>query len=91
LTSCGSSPAAPCASRSRAPSPARRRCSPYVVTQVAADWTWLAPLSAWHYFETTALIDEGTIPGTGFAVFAAVAICGWLGALWAFRRRDLAA
>ena len=63
----------------------------YVVTQVATDWSAFAPLSAWHYFETTALIDDGTIPGPGLALFALFAIGGWLGALWAFRGRDLAA
>ncbi|OGO57226.1 MAG: hypothetical protein A2V85_07010 [Chloroflexi bacterium RBG_16_72_14] len=63
----------------------------FVVTQIAEDWAWLGPLSAWHHFGTTALIDEGVFPMGDAALFAAFAVGGWLAALWAFRRRDLAA
>jgi hypothetical protein len=63
----------------------------FVVTQVSKDWAWLAPLSAWSHFPSTSLIDRGVIPWGDAALFAAIAIGGWLGALWAFRRRDLAA
>ena len=63
----------------------------FVVTQVSRDWAWLAPLSAWDHFRTTALIDEGVAPVGDLALFAIVALGGWIAALWAFRRRDLAA
>ncbi len=63
----------------------------FVVTQVSKDWAWLAPLSAWGHFRTTELIDNGVVPIGDLALFAAVAIGGWLAAIWAFRRRDLAA
>ncbi len=63
----------------------------YVVTQISADLAWLAPASAWDHFRTTELIDGGTLPLGDFALFAGIALAGWLGALWAFRRRDLAA
>ncbi|MEW6225362.1 MAG: ABC transporter permease subunit [Chloroflexota bacterium] len=63
----------------------------FVVTQIAEDWAWLGPLSAWHHFGTTALIDRGVFPTGDVALFAIFAFGGWLGALWAFRRRDLAA
>lgn len=63
----------------------------FVVTQVADDWAWLAPLSAWHHFAATAWIDNGQLPATGLALYALFAIGGWLAALWAFSRRDLAA
>jgi ABC-2 type transport system permease protein len=63
----------------------------FVVTGVSPDWEWIGPLSAWNHFGTTALIDEGTIPWGDFALFAVVAVGGWIAALWAFRRRDLAA
>lgn len=63
----------------------------FVVTQVAADWAWLAPLSAWNHFSTTKVIDDGVFPVADLALFALIAIVGWLGALAAFRRRDLAA
>ncbi len=63
----------------------------FVVTQVSKDWAWIAPISAWDHFRTTALIDDGVVPAGDLALFAAIAIGGWLAALWAFRRRDLAA
>jgi ABC-2 type transport system permease protein len=63
----------------------------FVVAQVAPDWAWLAPVSAWDHFETKALIDEGTMPWGDLVLFAVVAVVGWGGALAAFRRRDLAA
>jgi ABC-2 type transport system permease protein len=63
----------------------------FVVTQIAPDWAWLAPVSAWHHFGTTALIDGGEVPWGGFALFALFAVGGWVAALWAFARRDLAA
>jgi beta-exotoxin I transport system permease protein len=63
----------------------------FVVSGVSADWQWLGPLSAWNHYGTTALIDKGVFPIGDFALFAAIAIAGWLGALVAFRRRDLAA
>jgi ABC-2 type transport system permease protein len=63
----------------------------FVVTQVSKDWAWIAPISAWDHFRTTALIDNGVIPYFDLALFAIVAVAGWIGALWAFRWRDLAA
>jgi hypothetical protein len=63
----------------------------FVVTQVSKDWAWIAPISAWDHFRTTALIDNGVVPVFDLALFATVAAAGWIGALWAFRRRDLAA
>lgn len=63
----------------------------FVVAQVSPDWTWLGPLSMWNHFPTTAVIDDGLIPIADLALFGGIAIAGWLGALWTFRRRDLAA
>jgi ABC-2 type transport system permease protein len=63
----------------------------FVVTQVSKDWAWVAPVSAWDHFRTTELIDNGVIPTGDVVLFALIAVGGWLGALWAFRRRDLAA
>jgi len=63
----------------------------FVVTQVSKDWSWIAPISAWDHFKTTALIDQGVLPMGDVALFAAIALGGWLAAVWAFRRRDLAA
>jgi ABC-type transport system involved in multi-copper enzyme maturation permease subunit len=62
-----------------------------VVATIEPDVEWLATFSAFHYYDTTALIDEGVVPWTDLAVFSVVAILGWAGALIAFRRRDLAA
>ena len=63
----------------------------FVVTQVSRDWAWIAPISAWDHFRTTPLIDNGVVPVFDFALFAVIAIGGWLASVWAFRHRDLAA
>jgi ABC-2 type transport system permease protein len=63
----------------------------FVVGQISPDWDWLAPLSAWNHFQTTELIDEGTVPVGDMVLFGAIAVLGWTAALLAFRRRDLAA
>lgn len=63
----------------------------FVVTQISKDWAWLAPLTAWSHFPTTAIIDDGALPVGDFALFAAIAAAGWLGAVLAFGRRNLAA
>jgi ABC-2 type transport system permease protein len=63
----------------------------FVVTQVSKDWAWIAPISAWDHFRTTPLIDDGVVPAFDFALFAVIAVGGWLAAVWAFRDRDLAA
>ena len=48
-------------------------------------------MSAWNHFPTTAVIDDGQLPLGDLALFAVIALGGWLGGIWAFRRRDLAA
>lgn len=63
----------------------------FVVAQVSKDWAWIAPLSAWDHFPTTALIDDGVFPLGDLALFTVIAVGCWAAALVAFRRRDLAA
>lgn len=63
----------------------------FVISGVSADWQWIGPLSAWNHFGTTAIIDEGAFPFGDLALFAGIAVAGWAAAVWAFRRRDLAA
>ena len=63
----------------------------WVVAQVSKDWAWLLGWTAWGHFDTTTLIDEGTLPAGDLALFAVIALAGWGIALLAFRRRDLAA
>jgi len=62
-----------------------------VIAQLSPDLTWLANLSAFHYFDLKPVIDSGTYPAGDSALFMAFAIGGWILALLAFRRRDLAA
>jgi ABC-2 type transport system permease protein len=62
-----------------------------VVAQLQPDLDWLARLSAFHYFDTTAIIDEGLIPWSDIAVHTVAALVAWVLALALFRRRDLAA
>jgi ABC-2 type transport system permease protein len=63
----------------------------WVVAQLSTDWAWLLGWSAWGHFDTTTLIDAGTLPLGDLGLFAAVALAGWTAALLLFRRRDLAA
>jgi ABC-2 type transport system permease protein len=63
----------------------------FVVSGASPDWAWIGPVSAWNHFPTTSLIDEGTIPWGDLTLFSVVAVGSWAAALWAFRRRDLAA
>lgn len=63
----------------------------FVVAEVSRDWAWLAPVSAWDHFGTTPLIDNGAVPVGDMALFAAIAVAGWVAAVAAFRGRDLAA
>ena len=63
----------------------------FVVTQISKDWAFLGPLTAWNHFPTTAIIDGGQLPAFDLALFAVIGLGSWMAALWAFRRRDLAA
>ncbi len=62
-----------------------------VIAQLSPDLRGLANLSAFHYFDLKPLIDAGAYPFGDSAIYLTVAIVGWLVALLAFRRRDLAA
>jgi len=62
-----------------------------IVAQIEPDVEWLATFSAFHYFDTTALIDEGVFPWADLSVFVIVAVAGWVASLLVFHRRDLAA
>jgi len=61
------------------------------LARIQPDLAWLGDLSAFRYFQAAPIIDARRFPYADFAVFAAVAAGAWLLALWAFRRRDLAA
>jgi hypothetical protein len=60
-----------------------------VVAQLQPDLSWLATLSALHYFKPTPLIDHGTLPLAELALFGLIAGAAWILALWSFRRRNL--
>lgn len=62
-----------------------------VIAQLEPAIGWLANLSTFHYFDTTAIIDDGVIPWTDIAVHSTAAVVAWVLALLLFRRRDLAA
>lgn len=62
-----------------------------ILAELSPDITDLGRLSAFGYFDLKALIDTGTYPVGDSLLYLAVAVGGWLVALWAFRRRDLAA
>jgi hypothetical protein len=63
----------------------------FVLTGVSRDWAWIGPVSAWAHFPTTKVIDEGYLPLGDLALFAVTAIAGWVAAVYAFQRKDLAA
>ena len=62
-----------------------------VLAAMSPDMAGLGRLSAFRYFDLKDLIDAGTYPIGDSLLYLAVAIAGWLLALVAFRRRDLAA
>jgi hypothetical protein len=62
-----------------------------IIAVLSPDMAWLADLSAFRYFDLKQLIDTGAYPVADTALFLLVAVTGWLLALPAFRRRDLAA
>ena len=63
----------------------------FVVTQISQDWAWIGPLTIWNHFPTASIIDNHVFPVFDLALFAAIAVGSWAAALWAFKRRDLAA
>jgi ABC-2 type transport system permease protein len=62
-----------------------------VLAQMSPDIADVSRLSAFHYFNVKELIDSGAYPLGDSLLYLAVAVGGWLLALVAFRRRDLAA
>jgi len=62
-----------------------------VLAELSPDMAGLARLSAFRYFNLKPLIDSGTYPIGDTLLYLAVAVGGWILALVAFRRRDLAA
>lgn len=62
-----------------------------ILAALSPDMADLGRLSAFRYFDLKALIDAGTYPIGDSLLYLAVAVGGWLLALWAFRGRDLAA
>jgi ABC-2 type transport system permease protein len=62
-----------------------------VAVLLAPELDALAVLTAFSYFETAAVIDEGLVPFTDLAVFGVASVAAWGAALALFRRRDLAA
>ena len=62
-----------------------------VIAALAPEYEGLASLSVFHYFDMKDLIRTGTYPVGDTVVYLVVWAAGWLLALGAFRRRDLAA
>ncbi len=60
-----------------------------IVGQVQTSVSWLTSLSAFHYLNLVALIDQGQFPAGDVAAFGLVAVAGWAVAVWRFRTRDL--
>jgi ABC-2 type transport system permease protein len=59
------------------------------VAKLVPDLSAISYLSVFHYFSPTPVLDQGSVPAGDLAVFAAVAVACWAGAVWLFRRRDL--
>jgi ABC-2 type transport system permease protein len=62
-----------------------------VVGALAPEVEGVTIVSAFRYFDLKALISEGTYPIADSVILAGVGVAGWALALYAFRRRDLAA
>jgi hypothetical protein len=66
----------------------------YLAQAVAAiepSLDWVASLSAFNYFDTTAITDTGVIPWADFGVFLVVSIVAWALAILVFSGRDILA
>jgi ABC-2 type transport system permease protein len=61
------------------------------VARIQPDLAWIGDLSVFRYTQAAPIIDARRFPFADFTVFAVIAAGAWLAALWAFRRRDLAA
>lgn len=62
-----------------------------VIGALAPEAEGLTILSAFRYFDLKELINTGTYPVVDSLIFLVVGVVGWVLALYAFRRRDLAA
>jgi ABC-2 type transport system permease protein len=62
-----------------------------VIGLLAPEVEGVTVLSAFRYYDLKLLINEGTYPIVDSLIFVAVGVAGWALALYAFRRRDLAA
>jgi ABC-2 type transport system permease protein len=62
-----------------------------ILAQLSPDMADLGRLSAFRYFNLKELIDTGAYPVGDSLLYMAFAVGGWILALVAFRRRDLAA
>ena len=62
-----------------------------VVGALAPEVEGVTIVSAFRYFDLKSLISEGTYPIADSVILAGVGVAGWALALYAFRRRDLAA
>jgi ABC-type transport system involved in multi-copper enzyme maturation permease subunit len=62
-----------------------------IVAELQADLAWLGDVGWPRYLAVTEFIDTGAVPWASVAVFGAVAVAGWAGSVFVFRRRDLLA
>jgi ABC-2 type transport system permease protein len=59
------------------------------VSQIEPSVEWVKYLSAFHYYDATAIVDSGTVALGDVAVFGAVAALAWSLAAIVWRRRDV--
>ena len=59
------------------------------IAKLAPDLSWVSYLSAFRYFAPAPVVNAGSLPLEGLAIFGALATICWAAALWLFRRRDL--
>ena len=59
------------------------------IAKLAPDVSWVSYLSAFRYFSPAPVVNAGSLPLEGFAIFGVLATVCWAAALWLFRRRDL--
>jgi hypothetical protein len=62
-----------------------------IIAAMSPDLADLSRVSVFHYFNLKPVIATGAYPLGDSLLFLAFALAGWLLALWAFGRRDLAA
>ncbi len=63
----------------------------FIVPILDPSVSWLRNLSVFYYYQPQEIISSASLNGTAVAVYATVAVVGFVAALAVFQRRDISA